>query len=373
MTHLRVATRARRGSRRWVGMLSFTLLCLPLLSACGPPEPDSPSATPSTALVVSTQQVSGTDELLIAVHPVDESVVWVAGTRGTWLRTVNGGANWQVGKVPGADSLQFRDVHALDANTAWLLSIGNGSDSRIYRTDDGGEHWSLQFRGEDPRGFYDCLDFWDEDRGIVIGDEIDGQVSMLETMDGGRNWSPVTGERIPAAQAGEGSFAASGTCLVTGSEGRAWIVASNAAYGRVLRTNDFGASWTVDTLPVTVRSGSGPQTVAFRDDSHGMILAGGDASEPTDIAAAYSDDGGRSWAARTRPPLEVGVWGSAYVPGSIPATLVAVSPSGAVFTRDDGLSWSTIDANNYWAVGFASSTAGWAVGRGGRITKLSGF
>jgi photosystem II stability/assembly factor-like uncharacterized protein len=352
-------------------MLGLALL---VLSACTTGEAGrAETSEPPPRAIGALDQPSGTDALLIGIDPVDESVVWIAGTRGTWLRTTDGGVHWEVGQVPGADSLQFRDVHALDRDRAWLLSIGNGSDSRIYHTADGGSTWSLQFQGDDPRGFYDCIDFWDADHGIVIGDEVDGAVSMLETVDGGARWTRVASSRLPAAQPGEGSFAASGTCLTTGPDGRAWIVASNPEHARLLRTTDYGISWAVDTLPLTVRAGVGPQSVAFRDGMHGVVLQGGADAEATDAGAAFSDDGGVTWVARTRPPLTVGVWGSAWVPGTTPATLVAVSPSGAAYTRDDGRSWVTIDANDYWTVGFASAGAGWAVGRNGRITKLSGF
>jgi photosystem II stability/assembly factor-like uncharacterized protein len=353
--------------------ISAPVLALMLLTTPGCDAPVADAAPSTAPAFTTTNQVSGTDALLIGISPVDDRVVWISGARGTWLRTVDGGATWEVGQVPGADSLQFRDVHAIDEDTAWLLSIGNGSQSRIYRTIDGGETWALQFMGDDPRGFYDCFDFWDERRGIVIGDEVDGEVSMLATYDGGETWSAVPSGRLPVAQPGEGSFAASGTCLVAGSEGRAWAVASNPDYGRLLRTIDYGESWSVDTLPLTVRAGVGPQSVSFRDDSHGMVLQGGADSRPTDVGAAYSADGGHTWTPRTRPPLTVGVWGATYVPGSDPPTLVAVSPSGAALTTDEGLTWSTIDANDYWTVGFASPDAGWAVGRNGRITKLSGF
>jgi photosystem II stability/assembly factor-like uncharacterized protein len=67
------------------------------------------------------------------------------------------------------------------------------------------------------------------------------------------------------------------------------------------------------------------------------------------------------------------VWGGVYVPDSDPPTLVAVGPDGAVYTRDVGHTWTVIDRNDYWSVGFASPRAGWLVGRNGRITKLSGF
>jgi photosystem II stability/assembly factor-like uncharacterized protein len=349
-------------------------LALCLLTAVGCQAPEA-GPSPGVDLVApyAVEQQSGTDALLIGVSPVDDNVVWVAGTRGTWVRTVNGGETWETGQIPGADSVQFRDVHAVDANTAFVLSIGFGDDSRIYRTDDAGENWDLQFMGEDPRGFYDCFDFWGSDRAVAIGDEIDGTVSMLSTENGGESWEKVPTGRLPAAQEGEGSFAASGTCLVTRPGGLAWIVASNPVVGRLLHTDNYGESWMVDTLPLTVRAGSGPQSVSFRDDSHGMVFQGGDSSEPTDVSAAYSEDGGATWTPRARPPLEVGVWGATYVPGSSPATLIAVSPSGATFTLDEGMSWAAINDNDYWAVAFASPDAGWAVGRNGRITKLTGF
>ena len=220
------------------------------------------------------------------------------------------------GRVPGADSLQFRDVHAVSATTAWLLSIGNGPQSRIYRTTNGGQSWSVQFTNRDPKGFYDCLDFWDAQRGVVIGDAIDTAVAILTTVDGGAHWDRVSAAALPAAQPTEGSFAASGTCLVSRPGGHAWIVASTAAFGRVLHTHDHGRSWRVDTLPLTTRAGAGPQSVAFVDERHGMALGGGTTAAAGDVQSAVTSDGGRTWTARAKPPLASGVWGGAYVPGA---------------------------------------------------------
>jgi photosystem II stability/assembly factor-like uncharacterized protein len=343
-----------------------------VLAACGPRPSSSPSPADVSRPVVSVAQTSGTRELLIAVSPVNDNVVWVSGGRGTWVRTTNGGATWETGRVPGADSLQFRDVHAVDANVAYLLSIGNGPQSRIYKTIDAGRNWTLQFTNSDPQGFYDCMGFWDPNRGIVIGDAIGTQMAMLSTTDGGAHWTKIPPSSLPAAQPEEGSFAASGTCLITRPGGHAWIVASNATKARLLHSADYGRTWRVDTLPVTTRSGLGPQSVAFRDNNIGVVLSG-NAVQPGDTLAAGTTDGGRTWSPRTRPPLARGVWGGVYVPGANRPTIVAVSPSGAVYSRDDGVTWTVIDSLNYWAVGFASGRAGWAVGTQGRITKLSGF
>src|SRR5262249_36133050 len=81
---------------------------------------------------------------------VSAKVAWVSGTKGTWGRTTDGGKTWEVGIVPGAEKLDFRDVEGFGENTAYLLSIGAGESSRIYKTSDGGKTWTLQFKNADP-------------------------------------------------------------------------------------------------------------------------------------------------------------------------------------------------------------------------------
>ncbi|HEX6693778.1 MAG TPA: hypothetical protein VF035_03640 [Longimicrobiales bacterium] len=318
------------------------------------------------------EQISGTRALLIAVSVIDENVVWASGASGTYVRTTNGGATWQAAKVPGADSLQFRDVHAVDANTAYLLSIGNGTDSRIYKTTDAGATWTKQFQNTDPAAFIDCMDFWTPERGIVIGDAVNGQVYMLTTTNGGRTWDRVPAASLPAATPEEGSFAASGTCVETAPGGHAWIVANNPTTARLLHTADYGKTWSVDTLPITTRNGTGTMSIAMRNMREGFALGGGTA-QPTDELAALTSDGGKTWELRTRPPLTRGIYGGAYVPGARVTTIVAVGPDGAVYTRDGARTWTAINSNNYWSLGFASPRAGWLVGNAGRITKISGF
>ena len=344
-----------------------------LLDAVGCTLALATTAASAAGQVTHTPQTSNTDALLIAVSAVNDQTVWVSGAKGTYLRTTDGGTTWHAARVPGADSLQFRDVHAVDANTAYLLSIGNGSQSRIYKTTDAGATWKRQFTNPDSAGFYDCMDFWDARRGLVIGDAIGGDVAILRTTDGGATWSRLPPAGLPRAQPNEGSFAASGTCLVTKPGGHAWIVASNADHGRVLHTADYGATWSVDTLPLTTRAGSGPQSIAFRDARHGMALGGGSAAQPGDAFTATTSDGGKSWVARTSVPLKTGAWGGVYVPNAKRPTVVVVGPAGAVWSNDDGATWTPIDSLDYWSVGFASPRAGWAVGTQGRITKVSGF
>lgn len=311
--------------------------------------------------------------LLQAVSVVDARVVWVSGHGGTYARSLNGGETWTVGVVPGADTLEFRDVHAVDAETAYLLSAGPGELSRIYKTTDGGLGWELQFMNEEPDGFYDCFAFWDGRNGLAYGDAVNGELRILLTSDGAR-WRRVAPESLPPALPGEGGFAASGTCVAVLPGGRAWIGTGAADTARVLRTNDMGRSWTAAVTPMVGGSTAGITTVAFRDRRNGIVL-GGDLRDPDGRTenVAVTRDGGKSWRLAGRPRMTGAIYGSSYVPGAQTPTIVAVGPTGADYSRDEGRTWAALDTAGYWAVGVASPRAGWMVGPRGRITKIGFF
>src|SRR5690349_10521876 len=65
---------------------------------------------------------SGVTASLRGVSVVNDRVVWASGTGGTYLTTIDAGATWRAASVPGAEALDFRDVYAVDARTAYLLS-----------------------------------------------------------------------------------------------------------------------------------------------------------------------------------------------------------------------------------------------------------
>src|SRR3954467_2695845 len=98
---------------------------------------------------------TGSTARLRGLSAVSEKVAWASGSQGTVLRTLDRGATWQQAGPPGTTNLQFRDNQAFDDDHAVILSIGNGSDSRIYVTSDGGATWELAFVNADPDAFYD--------------------------------------------------------------------------------------------------------------------------------------------------------------------------------------------------------------------------
>src|SRR5579859_3386629 len=113
-------------------------------------------------------QISGTTAELRGLSIVTRDVIWASGTRGHVLHTTDGGRTWIAATVAGADSLDFRSVHAVTATTAWIASAGPAEDgqAKIFRTTDAGLHWQPQFTTDAKGVFLDALAFWDDRNGI---------------------------------------------------------------------------------------------------------------------------------------------------------------------------------------------------------------
>ncbi len=314
-----------------------------------------------------TVQTSGVIVRLRGVSAVSEKVAWASGAGSTVLRTSDGGATWQKLTVT-SDALDFRDVDAIDAQTAYVLAIGNGPASRIYKTTDAGKTWTMQFKNEEPKAFLDAMSFWDANNGIVFGDSVDGQLYILTTNDGGRVWSRVPAKNLPAALENEGAFAASGTNIAVFGKSNAWIGTGAASRARVLRTADGGRTWQVSDTPLAAGSSSGIFSIAFRDAKHGVI-AGGDYRQEKEAVdnLAVTNDGGITWT------LVKGLSGFrsvvAYVPGT--KTLVALGPSGGDYSTDDGQTWKPLDGPGFDTLSFVpGNSVGWGAGANGTIGRL---
>ena len=226
---------------------------------------------------------------------VSEKVIWASGTGGTVLRSINGGKTWSVNKVADAEKLDFRDIEAFDADTAYILSIGTGESSRIYKTTDGGKSWKLQFKNTNEKAFFDAVAFWDKTHGIAMSDPVDGKYLLLETTDG-ETWKQLDTSKMPNAKDGEAAFAASGTCLITQGKNNVFLI-SGGTDARVFRSNDRGKTWSVSDTPIAKgTAGSGIFSIAMRDAKTGIIV-GGNYEKPDEIndKLAFTADSGKTW------------------------------------------------------------------------------
>ena len=316
------------------------------------------------------RQNSETDADFRGVSAVSARVAWVSGSKGTVLRTLNSGTSWEKVGVPEAESLDFRDIQAFDANVAYVMSAGPGALSRIYKTTDGGKSWHLQFRNANAKAFYDGFAFWDSANGIAMSDSIGGVFPLLVTSDG-EAWKPLNSKRIPPALPNEGGFAASGTNISVNGKNDVWF-ATGGVKARVFRSADRGKRWNVVDSPLLGGTPRGIFSVAFQNRRNGVIV-GGDYEKPTrsDKTAAYSRDGGKTWRLSAKMPSGFRS-AVAYLPGAS-SVWVAVGTNGSDFSRDGGVTWHSLDKGNYNALSFYDSSAGWAVGPHGVISRFVGL
>jgi photosystem II stability/assembly factor-like uncharacterized protein len=316
-----------------------------------------------------TAQTSGVNATLRGVAAASDKVAWASGSGGTVLHTTDAGATWQKVTVT-PDRVDFRDIDAIDEQTAYVLSIGG--TSRVYKTTDAGATWTLQFSTTDSKVFLDAMSFWDGNHGIAIGDSIDGQLYILMTENGGAAWTRVPVERLPAALPGEGAFAGSGTNIAVFGANDAWIGTNAGSTARVLHTRDRGRTWSVANTPLAANASTGIFSVAFRDALHGVVVGGDYKQEAiaTDNLAVTSD-GGVTWTLVNDHALSGFRSVVAYVPHA-DRTLIAVGPQGADWSTDDGHTWTPIPGPGFHTFSFSpGGMVGWGAGGRGAIARFA--
>jgi photosystem II stability/assembly factor-like uncharacterized protein len=286
------------------------------------------------------------------------------------LRTVDGGKTWQRLTVPGAGALDFRDVDASSSRSAYVLSIGRGEASRIYKTVDAGQHWELQLSNTDPDVFLDAMSFRDERHGVAFSDSVGGRFVVFMTVDGQR-WERIPDSRLPPARPGEGAYAASGTNIAM-TAGRIWI---GTTAGRVLRSIDDGRTWTLAETGMATGESAGIFSIAFSDADHGVVVGGDYRRESSAIDnVAWTADGGTTWTLVKDRGLSGFRSVVAFIaaPSRSGVALMAIGPSGADWSDDDGRTWSAVEGAGFDTFSVSRDhRIGWAAGSSGRISRWS--
>ena len=311
---------------------------------------------------------SPVDVSLRGLAAVSEQVAWASGSDGTWLRTVDGGASWQHGRIPGAEELGVRDIHAFDERRAVALTIA--SPGRIYRTLDGGATWERVFEDARPEVFFNCMDFADDQRGYAVGDPIDGRFLLIETVDGGASWEALSPSHRPEAAEGEAQFAASGTCLQAYDDSL-WI-GTGGSLARVFRSIDRGQTWS--SAATSLRQGEPSQGVfgvLLLSSDDGVVVGGDYAQEEGSTGSiARTADGGATWT--SDGSAAPGGFRSAVVSYQQAGrnVLVTVGPSGSDLSVDGGGTWEPIAGPGFHVAAIARDGTIWAAGAEGRIGRL---
>lgn len=305
------------------------------------------------------------------VHTVSEEVAWAVGIqflveetgfdiagndKGYFFRTIDGGATWTHGLVPMGDVPFLSNIHAYDADTAWVagVDLANGT-SHVFKTTDGGAQWTELSLAFTPFvSWPNLVHFKDATNGICMSDASpspDNETPHFEiyrTADGGQQWSRIPASVLPAPIA-EDEYGVAGA--YDGIGDHLWF---GTGYGRVIFTKDGGDSWHV--------SDSGLEFVGFL--SFADTLTGIAAIPPFGIS--LTEDGGETWADITPDGPFTFFVSAAMIPESgyilvVTADNFLTGPFTTRISPDKGATWMEIGSGEEagWA-NFISPTVGFA-------------
>lgn len=320
--------------------------------------------------VTWTRQSSGMRSKLLAVDFVNDQTGWAVGNGGV-IKTTNGGETingrktWEAQDLPGVGTYRFTDVSFFDSDRGWACGSyavdGAGTASRIVRTSDGGDTWTIakQWTSSGSKDDVQLLmqvDFVSATTGWATGwgrygptDDDWGYVA-LKTTDAGDTWS--------ITRFGDGRAEISAMEFTSATDG--WLAtASLADYApaTIWKTADGGATWVAQT------SKAGATITDLAASPAGECFASGQTQGVSDWVGfvLHSGDGGTTWteeySQETVKPEAVGFAST---------TAVAVG-AGALFLSRNAATgaWTQFAPGvrkNLTNVQFKDSNLGWAVG-----------
>ena len=338
---------------------------------------------------------SNTTADLKGIDAVTSDVVWASGANGVVLHTEDG-RRWQTCAVPpDAANLDFTSIQGFDTKAAVVMSSGKGGLSRVYKTTDGCRTWKKVFDNPNGAGSFESLHRATAVEMYVLGDPLDGKLSMYISRDRGSSWSsfnepgldvPHTAGRIVA-----------GTASVTNVD---WLMTFGTAgkdaavytFTVLCKTSPCSFSWVGKPTPVGQGSPTaGVASVAGRTYAGApipgvtgdvatsltttLVAVGGDPGNPDahTAVAALSTDSGNTWRLAGMQPDG---YRSAVAFDPKRQRFIAVGPNGTDVSSDDGVAWLPLrpgphdaaNADKHWT----SLSLPYVVGTKGRIGVLDG-
>lgn len=296
----------------------------------------------------------------IAIDPTNPKTVWV-GTGEGWTRntvsigdgiykSTDGGDTWTNMGLPNSERIVKVVVDPKDGNTVFACVPGklwsDSADRGLYKTTDGGKHWSLILKGGNLSTGCSSISMDAQDPNVIFAGMWDFRR---------KGWTFRSGGASPTAKSDSGLY----------------------------RSADGGKTWTQIT-PVSNKGFPakpyGRIAVAIAPSKSSVVYA---LVESTDSALYRSDDGGNTWSKRDKSQLMV--WRPFYFANLIvdphnPERLFkpdlvliqsldggkSFSPTGGgshgdshvvwidptdtkhVFVGDDGGLWQSYDGGNKW-------------------------
>ena len=168
---------------------------------------------------------------ILDIYFLHDSLGWAVGgefwTTGLVLRTTDYGNSWQRMLFPTMNGIT--SIKMLNASTGYIIG---GYPSKIWKTENGGDFWSLVFQDSNSTFLLsNDIAFLTDSIGFAVGSK------LFKTSDGGENWEglilPVLGYRS-----------------IFNYNDKCWITASGFNYSHILYSSDYGLNWIPINSPI---------------------------------------------------------------------------------------------------------------------------
>lgn len=225
---------------------------------------------------------------------------------------------------------EFRDIEFSMNN---LLVMESGNDGFIY---------TLKDLTPFPKVFLDGISC-NQRTCFLMGDQVDGYLSLYYSTNSGKNWFPCEG-KIKAA-INENGFAASGTTVHCLNDST-FIFVSGGGASNLYKSKDTGKTWTKNSIPFPNSESSGPFSMVSTTENE-IIVVGGDYKKPDDTTSTcfISKNGGQDWIKPNTSPK--GYRSSVIFHNEIYFTC---GTNGLDYSIDGGINWKSFNEKSYFAI-----------------------
>ncbi len=325
---------------------------------------------------------------------VSDKILWASGSNGTVTRSTDGGNTIEWITVPGYEKRDFRDIEAIDAETAVIMAIAE--PAIILKTKDGGKNWTKVFEDTTRGMFMDAMDMLadagqikrtkgqgnkKQDNGtsphtlIVVGDPINGKLFVAMSFDAGDSWQvmpkPESKDDVRFVPDTEAMFASSGTNvkLTNWNNYSPTLLVTGGSKARLkdLTLHNFN-----DSLQIMQGGTStGANSIDVFNKTKSAVIVGGDFAKDSigsNNCVLVSFQSGKP--VYSLPETMPHGYRSCVVYLDAD-NLVACGTSGIDISKDAGKNWQLISKESFHVIQKArNGKAIFMAGGGGRIAQL---